>query len=194
MIPDPTMEDFIFSTSVISIRHTSHAYFSLFLLRLFSSVFFFRVFLFFLGRVLYIFTSGFGPSLFFLAIRLVRDEDTYGEVPALRAVLVLHQDAVLAAVRRVHAGDEEVGELARLELEDDVPVRCDLLVVLQPGDLWHGVTRDVAGETESLREETATVKKNHAAEMKGRWRGARLPSPPVWSPRQADLQLLEHDL
>lgn len=110
---------------------------------------------------MYIFTSGFGPSLFFLAGLLVRDEDTYGEVPALRAILVLHQDAVLAAVRRVDAGDEEVGELARLELEDDVPVRCDLLVVLQPGDLRHGVTRDVAGQTESLREETDTVKKKN---------------------------------
>lgn len=99
---------------------------------------------------MYIFTTKFGPRLFFLAARLVRDEDTYGEVPALCAVLVLHQDAVLAAVRRVHAGDEEVGELARLELEDDVPVRRDLLVVLQPGDLRHGVARDVARETESL--------------------------------------------
>lgn len=26
----------------------------------------------------------------------------------------------------------------------------DLLVVLQPGDLWHGVARDVAGEIEGL--------------------------------------------
>lgn len=98
----------------------------------------------------YIFTTKFGPRLFFLAARPIWDEDTYGEVPALCAVLVLHQDAVLAAVRSVHAGDEEVGELARLELEDDVPVRRDLLVVLQPGDLRHGVTRDVARETESL--------------------------------------------
>lgn len=61
---------------------------------------------------LYIFTTIFGPPLFFLAGRLFRDEDTYGEVPALRAVLVLHQDAVLARVRDVDAGDGEAGELA----------------------------------------------------------------------------------
>lgn len=42
--------------------------------------------------------STFGPRLFFLAARRIWDEDTYGEVPALRAVLVLHQDAVLATV------------------------------------------------------------------------------------------------
>lgn len=39
-----------------------------------------------------------GPLLFFLASHLFRNEDTYGEVPALCAVLVLHQDAVLASV------------------------------------------------------------------------------------------------
>lgn len=98
----------------------------------------------------YIFTTRFGPLLFFLAARLFGDEDTYGEVPALRAVLVLHQDAVLARVWRVHPGDGETGELARLELQDAVLVRCDLPVVLQPGDLWHGVARNVAGEIESL--------------------------------------------
>lgn len=74
--------------------------------------------------------STFGPRLFFLAARLIWDEDTYGEVPALRPVLVLHQDAVLATVWRVHASDEEVGELARLKLEDDVAIRRDLFVVL----------------------------------------------------------------
>lgn len=99
---------------------------------------------------LYIFTTRVGPRLFFLAARLIRDEDTYGEVRALCAVLVLHQDAVLARVRRVYAGDGESGELARLELEDAVVVGRDLSVVLQPGDLWHGVARDVAGEIEGL--------------------------------------------
>lgn len=99
---------------------------------------------------MYIFTTRSGPLLFFLAGCLFRDEDTYGEVPALRAVLVLHQDAVLASVRRVHAGDEEAGKLARLELEDAVVVGSDLLFVLQPGDLWHGIARNVAGEAEGL--------------------------------------------
>lgn len=102
--------------------------------------------------LLYIFTTRFGQLLFFLASRLFRDEDTYSEVPALCAVLVLHQDAVLAGVRRVHAGDGEAGKLARLKFEDAVGVGCDLLVVLQPGDLWDGVTRNVAGEIKSLRE------------------------------------------
>lgn len=101
---------------------------------------------------LYIFTTRFGPLLFFLAARLIGDEDTYGEVPALCAVLVLHQDAVLARVRRVHTGDGEAGKLARLELEDAVVVRRDLPVVLQPGDLWHGVAGNVAGEIEGLVE------------------------------------------
>lgn len=102
--------------------------------------------------ILYIFTTRFGPLLFFLAARLFRDEDTYGEVPALCAVLVLHQDAVLARVRRVHCGDGEAGKLARRELEDDVVVRRDLPVVLQPGDFRHGLARDVAGEIEGLVE------------------------------------------
>lgn len=100
---------------------------------------------------LYIYTTRFGPLLFFLAGRLVWDEDTYGEVPALCAVLVLHMDAVLATVRRVHAGNGEAGEFARCELEDAVVVGRDLPVVLQPGDLWHGVARNVAGEIEGLR-------------------------------------------
>lgn len=129
------IEHFLFSTSIIYLRHPET----------FSSPFQLH-----LEGFLFTFMATFGPRLFFLAARLVRDEDTYGEVPALRAVLVLHQDAVPATVGRVHASDEEVGELARLELEDDVPVCCDLFVVLQPGDLWHGVTRNVAGETESL--------------------------------------------
>lgn len=90
--------------------------------------------------------------LFFLASHLLWDEDTYGEVSALGAVLVLHQDAVLAGVGRVDASDGEAGELARLELEDAVLVGCDLLVVLQPCDLRHWVARDVAGEVESLVE------------------------------------------
>lgn len=102
--------------------------------------------------LLYIFTTRFGPLLFFLASRLFRDEDTYSEVRALCAVLVLHQDAVLAGVRRVYAGDGETGKLARRKLEDAVGVRRDLLIVLQPGDLWHGVARNVAGEIESLRD------------------------------------------
>ena len=63
-------------------------------------IFFFPMFSFFF--LFYIFTTRFGPLLFFLAGRLFRVEDTYGEVPALRAVLVLHQDAVPAGVRRVH--------------------------------------------------------------------------------------------
>lgn len=138
---------------MIYILHISHASSKLFLLHLFGSSI--------SGFFLYIFTSKFGPHLFFLAARLIRDEDTYGEVPTLRAVLVLHQDAVLATVRRVDAGDEEVGELARLELEDDVSVRRDLFVVLQPGDLWHGVAGDVAGKTESL----VRHKKTHRAKM-----------------------------
>lgn len=105
---------------------------------------------------LYIFTTRFGPLLFFLAAHVLWDEDTYGEVPALCAVLVLHQDAVLAGIRCVHAGDGEAGKLARLKLEDAVVVRCDLPVVLQPGDLWHRVTRNVAGEIKSLREGQVT--------------------------------------
>lgn len=100
---------------------------------------------------LYIYTTRFGPLLFFLAARLFRHEDTYGEVPAFRAILVLHQDAVLARVRCVHGGDGEAGKLARLKLEDAVIIGCDLPVVLQPGDLWHGVARNVAGEIEGLR-------------------------------------------
>ena len=99
----------------------------------------------------YIFTTRFGPLLFILAGRLVRDEDTYGEVPALCAVLVLHQDAVFAGVRRVHGRDGEAGELAGHELQDAVVVGRELPVVLQPGDLWHGVARNVAGEIQGLR-------------------------------------------
>lgn len=95
----------------------------------------------------------FGPLLFFLAARLVRDEDTYGEVPALRAVLVLHQDAVLASVWRVHGRDGEAGKLARRKLQNAVIIRDELLVVLQPGDLWHGIAGNVAGEIEGLRED-----------------------------------------
>lgn len=99
---------------------------------------------------LQIFTIRLGPLLLFLAARLFRDEDTYGEVSALCAVLVLHQDAVLARVWRVHGGDGEAGELARLKLEDAVLVGRDLPVVLEPGDLWYGISRNVAGEIESL--------------------------------------------
>lgn len=80
----------------------------------------------------------------------VGDEDTYGEVSALRAVLVLHQDAVLARVRRVHRGDGEAGELARLKLQDVVVVRHQLPLVLQPGDLRYRVAGDVAGEVQGL--------------------------------------------
>lgn len=43
---------------------------------------------------------------------LIWDEDTYGEIAALRTVLVLYQDAVLAGVSRIDAGDGETGKLA----------------------------------------------------------------------------------
>lgn len=99
---------------------------------------------------LQIFAIRLGPLLFFLAACLFGDEHTYGEVSALCAVLVLHQDAVLARVRRVHARDGKAGELARFELQDAVLVGRDLPVVLQPGDLWHRVARNVAGKIESL--------------------------------------------
>lgn len=75
---------------MIYILHICHASSKLFLLHLFGSSI--------SGVFLYIFTSKFGPHLLFLAARLIWDEDTYGEVPTLRAVLVLHQDAVLATV------------------------------------------------------------------------------------------------
>lgn len=121
--------------------------------------------------------------LFFLASHLLGDEDTYGEVPALGAVLVLHQDAVLAGVGRVDAGDSEAGELARLELEDAVVVGRDLLVVLQPRDLRHRVARDVAGEVESLADGRTDRQMDEAC-----WRERVLkcvcvwclPCPPVW--------------
>lgn len=92
-----------------------------------------------------LFSFGGGLSCF------IWEEDTYGEVPTLRAILVLHQDAVFAGVSRVDLGDGEAGELARLELEDVVVVRHHLAVVLQPGDLWDGVTGDVAGQVQGLR-------------------------------------------
>lgn len=60
-------------------------------------------------------------------------------------------DAVLARVWHVHGGDGEGGELARHKLEDAVVVGRDLLVVLQPGDLWYGVARNIAGEIEGLK-------------------------------------------
>ncbi len=68
--------------------------------------------------------------LFFLAGFLVWDEDTYGEVAALRTVLVLYQDAVLAGVRRIDAGDGETGKLAGLKLENEVIVGNHLALVL----------------------------------------------------------------
>lgn len=101
---------------------------------------------------LYIFTTRCRALLLLLAARLFGHEDTYSEVPALRAVLVLHQDAVLAGVHRVHGGDGEAGELARGDAEDAVVVGGDLPVVLQPGDLGQRVARDVAGEIEGLWE------------------------------------------
>ncbi len=74
--------------------------------------------------------SHFWLVLFPLAVFLVGHEDTYGEVSALRPVLVLHQDAVLAGVSRVDAGDGETGKLARLKLENVVIVGNHLALVL----------------------------------------------------------------
>lgn len=106
---------------------------------------------------LQIFAIRLGTLLFFLAACLFGVERTYGEVSALCAVLVLHQDAVLARVRRVYGRDGEAGELARLKLQDAVLVGRDLPVVLQPGDLWHRVARNVAGKIESLGNEMESI-------------------------------------
>ena len=95
----------------------------------------------------------------------VRDEHTYGEFSTLCAVLVLHQDAVLAGISRVHLGDCKTGKLARLELEDVVVVRHHLPLVLQPGDLWNGVARDVAGQVEGL----CTQKRHRKREQSNRY-------------------------
>lgn len=66
----------------------------------------------------------------FLDRFLVWDEHTYGEVAALRAVLVLYQDAVLAGVSRIDAGDGETGKLAGLKLQNVVIVGNHLTLIL----------------------------------------------------------------
>lgn len=90
--------------------------------------------------------------LLFLDRHVIRDEDTYGEVAALCAILVLHQDAIFSRVTCVHGGDGEARKLARLELEDIVVVRHHLSLVLQPGHLRHGVSRDITCQIQGLEE------------------------------------------
>lgn len=93
-----------------------------------------------------------GCCLLFLDRHLVRHEDTYGEVAALCAVLVLHQDAVFSRVTCVHGGNGEVGKLARLELEDIVVVGHHLSFVFQPGHLRHRVSWDITCQIQGLVE------------------------------------------
>lgn len=94
-----------------------------------------------------------------LAVLLIRDEDTYGEVAALRAILVFDQDAVFARVAGVNGGDGEAGKLARLKLQDVMIIRHHLSLVLQPGHFRHWVTRDITCEIQGLEQSRSDMYK-----------------------------------
>lgn len=68
-------------------------------------------------------------------------------------VLVLDQEGVLAGVGLSDGGDGDAGKLAVLIRELVVVVAHQLLVVLCPADLGHGVTPHVSSQVQGLKTE-----------------------------------------
>lgn len=91
--------------------------------------------------------------LLLLALLLLGVVHADGERAGLRPVLVLDQEGVLARVGLGDGGDGDAGELAVLVRELVVVVAQQLLLVLRPADLWHGVTPHVSGQVQRLQME-----------------------------------------
>lgn len=71
----------------------------------------------------------------------------------LRPVLVLDQEGILAGVSLSDGGDGDAGKLAMLIRELVVLIAHQLLVVLCPADLRHGVTPHVSSQVQGLKTE-----------------------------------------
>lgn len=82
---------------------------------------------------------------------LLWDEHADSEVADLRAILVLHDQPVLARVGCPDPVDGEVGRLASLKLQVAVLIRGQELLVLQPGDLRRRVAPHNAREVKRLQ-------------------------------------------
>lgn len=98
-----------------------------------------------LGLIAFLRLRGSHPRL------LLWDKHTDGEIDGLRAILVLHNQPVLAGVGGGHPGDSKEGRLAGFEPEVAVVIRVQGLLVLQPGDLWSWVAPHGASEIKCLQ-------------------------------------------
>lgn len=87
-------------------------------------------------------------ALFFLGV-----VHADGKRAGLRPVLVLDQEGVLAGVSLGDGGDGDAGELAVLVRELVAVVAQQLLVVLCPADLGHGVAPHVSSQVQGLKTE-----------------------------------------
>lgn len=77
--------------------------------------------------------------------------DAHCDLHKFTAILVPHIDAVFSRIFHVNTLDCEAGKLAALEGDLVAVVRQNLLLILEPGDLWAGVTPHCASETQALQ-------------------------------------------
>lgn len=101
--------------------------------------------------------------LLLLALLLLGVVHADGECTGFLPVLVLDQEGVLARVGLGDGGDGDAGELAVLVRELVVVVAQQLLLVLRPADLGHGVAPHVSSQVQGLK--TGEKKRDHMMMM-----------------------------
>lgn len=84
---------------------------------------------------------------------------TDSELSSLCAVLVLDQEGVFARVRLSDGSDCDAGELPMLKLEVVVVIAHQLLVILSPAHLRHGVSPHVSSQIQGLRRKGGMMSK-----------------------------------